>query len=328
MCRMSSLSNIFSSAHALGQQYFDVELPHRITTNNDLWKKFTDHDAVRKIPLPRSSTPLARQMRVAAFLAFLAHEMRGHVFQPTYLLRDNTDLNCFLNRLSRDESNPEREPHLRSVLLAAGEWVPELTDSVVASQVNTVVTKVSKWASSLVPEDKIEGLRSELAALCEKTCREWRRIQTLESKVEVDFEADEDDKSCWQPFFEISTPAEPRQKAPRSNGAASGSGSNKKLPPLDAQAQIEAIGRVIKAEVVWPVFYDDALDALAQGHLLTGSQIFMAMGEEKAQSPTGPHRSRRMSERATSKGTNGPEMKKPQNKSFLLPDHGGGQGGS
>ncbi|KAK4111085.1 hypothetical protein N656DRAFT_780877 [Canariomyces notabilis] len=307
----SRLKNMYSLARSIAEEYFNVELPKHLADDGLVQGKLADLKAVTQIPLPLSNSGEAKQMRQAAFLAVLAREMGQNIFQPTYLFSDNKELIEILEDLAEDPSRPEREAHLRSVLLAATEWVPH-TSAIEARHMQAVVQTVLNYVLGLVPKEKQSTFKSKLENLCKKACEDWKVFQRLEGRVELDFKPDEDEEDCWLPLFDPSSPLEkePRQKR-RQNGVASGSGSETKPTVLDKETEIAAASRardLVDAVAVWPAFYtykgnDRTPLVLAQGYLLTPSQIAKAKMESKAQSISGHHRSQRTRQRAMSMST-------------------------
>lgn len=80
-----------------------------------------------RLPLPRSNTPAAKQMRIAAVLAALSRSLARHVFRPTWAVEGGSagaggaDADAALGSLLRglEAADPGHERHLRGALLAA-----------------------------------------------------------------------------------------------------------------------------------------------------------------------------------------------------------------
>jgi hypothetical protein len=297
----------------LAETHFDVELPPKIMSDNALWSIVKGSAAVklkRDIPLPLSNSTAAKQMRTAAFLGILIHEIRDHILQPTYLLGGEISLNRCLDDLLEDEDF-NREAYVRSVFLRLSQWFSKDIDAVTANQIDTVVKNVSVCVPHLFPKkpkdskDTKGDFESKLREFCAQACEHWKYIQTLDGRIDLHFDADE-----TRPLF------------PPAPGPASGSGSNTNLPrpnrngntsspgpgpggkkskDKDHQAA-EAAATLADAIVVWPAFYNrstDDMETLAKGYVLTASQVAAAKGEEKAQQPTGPRRDQRRQSRTS-----------------------------
>jgi hypothetical protein len=311
----------------LAEAYFGIDLALQIASNAASWIKIKTHPAVRKdIPLPSSDTRAAKQARIAAFLAVLAHEMSLHIFQPTYLLRDN--LNRVLDDLADDDS--PHEAHVRSVLLRLGEGYPKEADAATTSHITAAVTNISDYVLELIPEASRPDFKTKLKALCTEASEHWRLIQTLDAKIDLDFDADE-----AKPLFpnmnlpgssSSSSSSEPGTTTkPRPNGppTPSTTTNGKKQPtPTPRRATTLDDDQDDNDIVVWPGFFnstttDDDPETLVQGYLLTASQVTAAEAEERAEKkaekalqPTGFRRAQRQysrTSRAASVSENGLE---------------------
>ncbi|GAB1312005.1 hypothetical protein MFIFM68171_02215 [Madurella fahalii] len=345
----AKLSKMFSLARKLAEDYFAVDLSPGIMSNSVLWTNIKKHPAVNKnIPLPLSDTPTAKQMRAAAFLAVLAHEMRRHIFQPTYLLRDNTGLHKILDDLVEAGDN-EREAHLRSVILRLSECHPKAADAVATAHIDAAMSSVSDSVLGLIPDESKNDFEANLHSFCTEACEHWRFIQRLDGKIDLDFDADEA-RPLFPPVPE-STPSKSKNPPPmmvRPNGtnpSPNSKSNNAKKPNTTADPQTPA-ETLTDAVVVWPSFYNastPAMETLVQGYLLTASQVAVAKSEEKAQQPTGPRRTQRMQSRTSramsmSMGENGSlengtgvatsSERGSRNGGFLSQESGGGRKGA
>ncbi|KAK4163668.1 hypothetical protein QBC43DRAFT_335082 [Cladorrhinum sp. PSN259] len=203
----TKLLTIWSSALALAETYFNVDFPAiTLITGSEVsqWDRLKDHKAVRNIPLPLSNSSTAKHMRVAAFLALLSHELRRHIFQPTYFLRNCTEINDVLEELA--EHNPEQESYLRSVLLKASGWVPGTLQAVTQSCATAVRDNVANCVVHLIPEAQKPGFLAQLEKHCLLSCQQWAYLQKLSSRVEFDTEAEEEDTQVWKPLALKSSP--------------------------------------------------------------------------------------------------------------------------
>jgi hypothetical protein len=295
----------------LAETHFDVELPPKIMSNNALWSIVKGHAAVRlkkDIPLPLSNSTAAKQMRTAAFLGILIHEIRDHILQPTYLLGGEVNLNRCLDDLLEDEDF-SREAYVRSVFLRLGQWFSKDIDAVTAKQINTVVNNVSACVPHLIPKEPNDSkdtkgdFESKLRDFCAQACEHWKYIQTLDGRIDLDFDADE-----ARPLFptapEPASGSGSNTKLPRPNGNGNTSSpgpGGKKSKDKDHQAA-EAAATLADAIAVWPAFYNNSPDdteTLVKGYVLTASQVAAAKGEEKAQQPTGLRRDQRRQSRTS-----------------------------
>ncbi|KAK3293601.1 uncharacterized protein B0H64DRAFT_477115 [Chaetomium fimeti] len=300
----SRLNKIFASARSLAEAYFG-DIPHQIRSNAALWDKIKEHRAVDKvIPLPLSDSPAANQMRTAAFLAVLAHEMDGHIFQPTYLLPDNAGLNIFINNLADDDS--ESEAHLRSVILRLTESLSDETNAgnPAVGRISTVVANVCKYVLHLIPEKSRSGFKDRLKTLCTEACEQWKFIQRLDGNIDADFDDAAEARPLYPPNTTSPPPSDPNTNQhpnakPRPNGNNTNQSSNNHKRSNSNPTPTTT--DLTDAVVIWPAFYNQsthALETLVQGYLLTAGQVAVAKAEEKAQS-TGQRRAQRQQTRSS-----------------------------
>jgi hypothetical protein len=335
---------MFSLARNLAENYFAVDLSPGIMLNSVLWTNIKKHPAVNKsIPLPLSDTPTAKQMRTAAFLAVLAHEMCQHIFQPTYLLRDSTDLHMVLDDLVKSDDY-EREAHLRSAILRLSECYPKAADAVATTHIDAAMSSISDSVLGLIPEESKNDFEANLHSFCTKACEHWRFIQRLDGKIDPDFDAHEA-RPLFPPVPEA-TPSKSNNPPPmvRPNGtnpSPNSKSNNAKKPNATADPQTPA-ETLTDAVVVWPSFYNastPAMETLVQGYMLTANQVAVAKSEEKTQQPTGPRRTQRMQSRnsramSMSKGENGSlengtgVATRSEGGGFLSQESGGGRKGA
>lgn len=296
----------------MAETHFDVELPTKIMLDDALWSTIKGHAAVRltkDIPLPLSNSTAAKQMRTAAFLGILTHEIRRHIFRPTYLLGGEVDLNdCLSCLLDSEVDMSDREAYVRSVLLRFSEWFHEDIDTVTANQIDTVVKNVAACVPHLVPPKRSkdpkdpndaqpsEGpFETELRRFCIQACEQWKYIQTLDGRIDLDFDANE-----ARPLYPTTEPG-PGTKLPRPNGAASSPNPGKKSNNASTKDHQTEPALLTDAIVVWPAFYNrstDDMETLVKAYVLTASQVAVAKAEEKAQ-PTGLRREQRRQSRAS-----------------------------
>lgn len=192
------------------------------------------HQAVR-LPLPRSNTPAAKQMRIAAVLAALSRSLARHVFRPTWAVEgvasssgaggsgDNADaaLGALLRGL--EAASPDHERHLRGALLAAaaavhhpaarggeakkeegeGEEEEEGGQARVPHggpwrrRAAAVVREVTFLVQHLLSALQYGAFREGLEACVALACGRWAEVQGAAMKVEPYFGPPYDDFD-WQ----------------------------------------------------------------------------------------------------------------------------------
>ncbi|KAJ4307269.1 hypothetical protein N0V88_000652 [Collariella sp. IMI 366227] len=269
----SRLGKLFLSARNLAETYFGIDLDPKTVLNGALWGNIKNHPAVKSIPIPIDNTNVAKQMRTSAFLSILAHEMKHHIFQPVYLLRNAAglnELNEVVNKLVNEDS--EHEAHIRSVLLRLAKWTADEDNKVVKSHIHAVVKNVSDAVIDLLPDDKTKDtFQSNLHTFCEETCSHWSFIQHLDSKLDLDFSFEEEEPTFWKPLFPIPQPTSlPTPTKLKTNGTIP-TISGKKPPPPQPQPQ-HPHEPLADALVIWPAIYNRSspdLETLVPGYMVT-----------------------------------------------------------
>ncbi|KAJ8109911.1 hypothetical protein ONZ43_g6012 [Nemania bipapillata] len=119
---LAEIEKIYSYAKAIAAKFYNEDLPEDIIANGPL---FDEIRRIVKIPFPASNSVAAKKARIAAFLSLLGSRLADQIFLPFYMsppadqdLPNGVDSIAFmLSDLSF--SDPKRELHLRSVLLAS-----------------------------------------------------------------------------------------------------------------------------------------------------------------------------------------------------------------
>ncbi|KAH6622665.1 hypothetical protein F5144DRAFT_550320 [Chaetomium tenue] len=296
----SKLNKIFLSARDMAETYFG-DMPPQLRSNAAFWDNLKRHPAFRKdIPIPLSDTLVAKQMRMAAFLAFVAHEIRHNIFQPTYLLPD-LGLARILDNLGDNDS--DREAHFRSVLVRLADLSPSNTNAVIASHISAVMANVSEHIHNLIPEKSRPAFDVKFRNLCTEAAEQWKFIQRLDGKIDFDFSPDE-----ANPLY-IPTSTTNSEPGPSSNNSNSNNNNAKSRPNTNNPNKKSSSSNnnnnnnntnntntnpptttdpnlLTDPLVIWPAFYNQSTDdqeTLVPGFLLTAGQVAVAKAEEKTQ---------------------------------------------
>ncbi|KAL2166831.1 hypothetical protein VTG60DRAFT_2107 [Thermothelomyces hinnuleus] len=256
----------------LALTYFGVELPPG--ADDDIWKKAKDQ--LSGIHKPRLSLDLVRQMRVAAMLCLVAHELCQHIFQPAYLPKQVSGIDTFLKELAKQA--PQRESHLRSVLLKTEVSVKTRIGSMnrwVDQPVRDSFDGISGVASTAIPNDKVAEFEADLLRLCETAYETWKFIKTFKDhirpEIAIGFSLEqEEDKWSPLPLTVVSPSQPPKPKQQRANGTAPAQAQPQKSQPSAGNpAELSSI-------VVWPAFVNASYPeegALSKGLVLPKSLI-------------------------------------------------------
>ena len=333
------LHSMFLDARNLAEDFFGVDFSDRILEDTTAWEGIRGHEAVRLIPLPKTNTATAKQMRVAAVLAILSTELAHLIYRPVYLRGQDEGLTEFLASLAVVDD--EQETYLRSVLLRA---TTKLTQHDAGSErVEQVSNTLLRLLGTVFDKpDHPKRFAAALRQFCGNSCNIWQSIQKFEQKVEPIREFYVEDADCWEAFSlsskdrSTSTTAASNQK-PHQNGSSStpGGSSGKKNQTKQPPQAPTSTEHDFSNVVVWPAFViDEGVDPelLVRGHVLTNSQL-QAGREEEATRPAAI--SRRSTGRAARRGTmsgseeavNGSASAGSASKSFLSSKAGGGSRG-
>jgi hypothetical protein len=188
-------------------------------------------------------------MRIAAILAILARSINNHIFQPTYILEEDSDIRELLLRQAVVCSR--RESFCRALLLKM--FPDEQADSA-KERVKRVAADVIKEVQDLLPPDNAERFKSELEQIAKSARDIWWGIQRTSERFEYSFELVHQDID-WEPLS-------------FANG--------EQIPPSDGGSRDEEL------LVVFPRLYvveDDEPEAITPGIVLRRSQLAVAARE-------------------------------------------------
>ncbi|RDW80418.1 hypothetical protein BP5796_05116 [Coleophoma crateriformis] len=171
---------LWESARKLVAACFVKDLPEVTIQTPNAWKDFKERAKLpQEIPMPRSNSRPAKQMRSAAVLAVLARLLNQYIFTPTYVLQEDKDLREVL--LHEAEVKPDRESLCRGLLLTMSANKPfEAEDE----RVGTVVRDVTWVLQALVQGTVWDKFREDLKVLVEKAVRGWSDVQRHKERFE------------------------------------------------------------------------------------------------------------------------------------------------
>ncbi|KAI0909185.1 hypothetical protein F4823DRAFT_563082 [Ustulina deusta] len=259
------IDKIYSYAKAVALKYLIADLSDEVLGNTHLFE--TISKLVRPIPLPPSNSVPAKKARIAAFLARLGFRLADQIFVPFYLLPDENQylpegidtITVMLSNLSH--TDPKRERHLRSILLAIS---PEEQRRIAYERADDIADEVFYLLGELVREDQKEPFEHDIKKLCRLAVDSWETLRPLKEKVEPFTETEEDSEKYW-------LPAELDGGSPAKKPQANGLGSKPSLHSLKS-----AKGVVL----VWPGF-SYGKEVLKQGFMLLESQVEKANEEAR-----------------------------------------------
>ncbi|EKG12925.1 hypothetical protein MPH_09917 [Macrophomina phaseolina MS6] len=184
---ISLLDELWRSAHDLISSYFRKDLPKEILSNTYAWTEIRDpQDFSHKIPLPRTNSPSAKSMRIAVILAILARLIDKYLFQPSYILSEESGLREVLIRQAIE--NSRREAFTRGIFLATFEdEQAEVADELVTR----IVKELMHHIHHLLPAPQVESFRTRLEQIVQDARDIWWKAQRLRLRLEPDFQVED-----------------------------------------------------------------------------------------------------------------------------------------
>jgi hypothetical protein len=257
------------------------------------WQKFTADRALIHIPLPRSNSETARQMRVAAVLRLVAHVARHYVFQPVYLTEHGTEVARIIDDLGSSEAK-----WVRRVLLNINTKEQEVNGM---TRAQTAAARIEETVRFMISSPtRAQEFQNQVYHWFQKACKLWMSIQQLDIRIECHLEVQTGEQGLrgWRPFLE--PPLKDKQPA-----AGSQNGTSSKLE--DQARQFHDDSDI--AVEVWPRFVGTIDDersglersgVLAPGYVLLNSHTAVASQDLRAASLDrggGSHRAARGKQR-------------------------------
>ncbi|KAI0539610.1 hypothetical protein GGR58DRAFT_512302 [Xylaria digitata] len=267
---LSEIDRIYSHARRIAFHYFTDDLPEEVLMDTQMFEEI--RELVLPIPLPASNSVPAKKVRIAAFLRSLGYRLADQIFLPYYMLHISngnhhqpTGIDPFTLLLSNlSETDPKRELHLRSVLLAIS---PEEQMEVAYRKATDVADEIYINLGALVTPVQQDNFQKEIHGLCRMAVQSWDTLRSLKAKIEPFTETEEDTEKYWLP---VELDSSSVSKKPQANGKPNGLGSKPSLHSLKSAK---------KVTLIWPGFSYGS-DVLKQGFMLLESQVERA--EEEA----------------------------------------------
>lgn len=145
------------------------------------------------VPLPRSDSVAAQDMRCAVILAFLIQLIDEEIFHPNYLAHERINIRRELLLQAVQDSRKEAFRRAMLISICAQEQAQILQD-----RVANVAASFMSFVKGLVEEDQIETLNSDAKAFTNLASEVWQRIQRLQERFEPNLEYTQDEGFDWQ----------------------------------------------------------------------------------------------------------------------------------
>ncbi|KKA21590.1 hypothetical protein T310_4377 [Rasamsonia emersonii CBS 393.64] len=136
-----------------------------------------------QVPLPQSNSDAAKQMRIAVISAILAREIDKHIFQPSYILPEDSGIRELLADLAM--KNSKKESFCRALLLSID---PDTQAKNLEKRMKQVVTNVGSYLDGLLSETQYTAFCRSLEEVVKDAADLWKTIQHSRAKYEPDFD--------------------------------------------------------------------------------------------------------------------------------------------
>ncbi|RAK70990.1 uncharacterized protein BO72DRAFT_393102 [Aspergillus fijiensis CBS 313.89] len=187
----------------------NVDLSTEAVSNDSLWENLRRCELVQshQIPIPCSNTQPAKHIRLATILALLAREIDKYIFQPCYIIPEETHIREVLFDLAGTDS--AKESFCRSMLQSINTINTPDQEKNLLKMKQTVVKSVLSYLEGSVAEAHLASVRTALERIVSRAADVWDPIRRAKRRYEPDFDQPGVDET-WLPF----TVNEPKQAKP------------------------------------------------------------------------------------------------------------------
>ncbi|KAL6242588.1 hypothetical protein RBB50_010234 [Rhinocladiella similis] len=140
-------------------------------------------EATYATPVPFSNTRAAKQMRTFLVMAVLARSLTNHIFTPTYIVEEESELRDLLFEIS---DNAKKE-FLRGMIMSLFE---KKQREIATQRVSTVVREVLSPVQDLLGLDAVQKFGQELKTKIQEAKDIWWGLQRHKSHFEADIKCE------------------------------------------------------------------------------------------------------------------------------------------
>ncbi|KAF2723674.1 hypothetical protein K431DRAFT_344556 [Polychaeton citri CBS 116435] len=184
------LQSLWSTGFQLVNKYFRADLTETSLHDEGLWMRLTSIN--ENVPLPRSNSPAAKDIRCAVILAIIFYEIDRLIFLPTYL-EEAEHLRPFLFSQARQDSH--QEAFCRSALLSLS-TIKQIRNG--KERVDQLVSKFVDFVHGVYARGQDENLRGDFRKLVESAQTAWIAIRQLRPCYEPSMNPRHDRYDSWQ----------------------------------------------------------------------------------------------------------------------------------
>ncbi|KAF2103310.1 hypothetical protein NA57DRAFT_72286 [Rhizodiscina lignyota] len=183
--RVNRMNALWANTFNLVATYFKENLPNDCLKKASAWELLQDPDIFNhRVPLPRTNSAPAKQMRIAVILAIIARLLDKHIFYLTHELEEHSGIRTTLLQIAVDHS--AKESFVRSVLLSLSPEDEEAT----TERINTFREQVMAYVEELLGTSAAATFNSELEKIARSAYETWDAVRTTTERYEPTFDAD------------------------------------------------------------------------------------------------------------------------------------------
>ncbi|KAF7523377.1 hypothetical protein G7054_g11789 [Neopestalotiopsis clavispora] len=190
-------------------------------------------------PMLNSNSSDAKYMRIALAMLVAAQALEEHIFQVTYLLKDNS-LCQVLSQMA--ENDPVREAHVRAVLLPV-----EPQDGLIQERLERCVKQIKSVVSVMVADSQKEKFSKDLEHTCAHICTQWTDLQKLKGRITLELEEPFEEEPCMLLSSFIRGDLNRSQRA---NDSGTRSSNGQSTP----KKELQSVDYEHAELIVWPAF--------------------------------------------------------------------------
>lgn len=182
----------------ISSPFHDLSAHLSVLKDMSIWEKLRKENArfsQQYVPVTPSNSPEAKGMRLAMTLAILSREICKNIFQPNYILPEDSEIHGILSHLA--ENDTEKESFYRRILLSLSLNAEE---SLLQARVQTVVRNMSSYLWKLLSESQHDSIRASIERIAQKAADFWLPVQRAQQRYETEFDLVDLEDDDWEPF--------------------------------------------------------------------------------------------------------------------------------
>ncbi|CAI7627746.1 unnamed protein product [Penicillium discolor] len=196
--RLQNLESFTVQQLELDEDSMQEDLDEKVFKDKSIWDKLRIENAKftqQHVPLVSSNSLGAKGMRLAMTLAVLSREICKHIFRPSYILPEDSEIHGILSHLA--ENDTEKESFYRRVLLSIDQSAEE---SFLRARIQTVIRNMSSYLWAVLSETQHDAIRISIGKVVQRAAEFWLPIQRAQLRYETAFDLVDFEDDDWEPF--------------------------------------------------------------------------------------------------------------------------------